>query len=74
MNSIKRTLGVVWMLLGPAVLIYLLYEALKKNSSAGSTSNDILQWGIIIGIFVPIAIGFIIFGYYSLKGDYDVEE
>ncbi len=33
--------------------------------------NIQMQWGIIILIFVPIAFGLVIFGYYSLKGEYD---
>jgi uncharacterized membrane protein (DUF485 family) len=74
MNAIKRILGFVWFLMGPAVLGFLVLEAIKKNSLPTSTSNDMLQWGIIIGIFVPIAIGLMIFGYYSLKGAYDMED
>lgn len=74
MNAIKRILGLVWFLMGPAVLGFLVYEAIKKNALPTSTSNDMLQWGIIIGIFVPIAIGLMIFGYYSLKGAYDMED
>jgi hypothetical protein len=30
-----------------------------------------MQWGIIILIFVPIAFGLVIFGYYSMRGEYD---
>lgn len=74
MNAIKRILGIVWFLMGPAVLGFLVYEAIKKNALPTSTSNDMLQWGIIIGIFVPIAIGLMIFGFYSLKGAYDIED
>ncbi|MFM1998833.1 MAG: hypothetical protein RL204_780 [Bacteroidota bacterium] len=74
MNAIKRILGIVWFLMGPAVLGFLVYEAIKKNALPTSTSNDMLQWGIIIGIFVPIAIGLMIFGFYSLKGAYDMED
>lgn len=74
MNTIKKLLGIVWFLAGPAVLGFLIYEAWKKNAAAGSTSNDMLQWSIIIGIFVPIAIGLMIFGYYSMKGEYNLEE
>lgn len=74
MNAIKRILGFVWFLTGPSVLGYLLYEAMKKNSLPTSTSNDMLQWAIIIGIFIPIAIGFMIFGYYSIKGEYDLKD
>jgi uncharacterized membrane protein (DUF485 family) len=74
MNAIKRILGIVWFLMGPVVLGFLVLEAIKKNALPTSTSNDMLQWGIIIGIFVPIAIGLMIFGYYSLKGAYDMED
>jgi hypothetical protein len=74
MNQFKRLLGIIWILLGPAVLGYLIYEASKKMSLPTSTSNDLLQWGIIIGIFVPIAFGLVIFGLYSIKGAYDLDE
>ncbi|MGL4599369.1 MAG: DUF6814 family protein [Bacteroidia bacterium] len=73
MNKLKRLLGLVWMLLGPTVLLFLIYEAIKKNELATSTSNDLLQWGIIITIFIPIAIGFVLFGYYAWRGAYDGE-
>jgi hypothetical protein len=73
MNAIKRVLGIVWILAGPALLFYLVNEAIKKNSSPTSSANDLLQWSIIIGIFIPIGIGFMIFGFYSLKGEYDLK-
>lgn len=74
MNALKKILGIVWFLAGPAVLGFLVFEAIKKNSLPTSTSNDMLQWGIIIGIFIPIAIGLMIFGFYSMKGDYNLDE
>ncbi|MFN6379905.1 MAG: DUF6814 family protein [Flavobacteriales bacterium] len=74
MNAIKRLLGILWFITGPAVLGFLIYEAIKKNALPTSTSNDVLQWSIIIGIFIPIAIGFMIFGYYSVKGYYDLDD
>jgi hypothetical protein len=33
--------------------------------------NKPLPWIIIITIFIPIAIGFMIFGWYALKGEYN---
>ncbi len=42
-----------------------------KLSAEAAKLNVQMQWGIIILIFVPIAIGLVIFGYYSLKGEYD---
>ena len=73
MNTIKRILGFVWIMAGPTILFYLITEAIKKNSLPTSSANDLLQWGIIIGIFIPIGIGFMIFGFYSLKGEYDLK-
>ena len=74
MNSIKRFLGVIWMLLGPGAIGFLGYQASHKLSSPTATTNDFLQWGIIILIFLPIAIGFVVFGYYSMKGEYDMNK
>ena len=30
-----------------------------------------IQWTVFVVIFIPIAIGIVIFGYYCLKGEYD---
>jgi hypothetical protein len=70
MNSIKKILGFVWMLLGPAAVLFLLYEAYKRISEK-PTQDVYLPWIIIIIIFTPIAIGLVIFGYYAMKGEYD---
>ena len=51
MNKIKRWLGIIWMLLGPAT-IFVLVTGAVKNIGAGGT-GDIhkpLPWIIIIGI------------------------
>lgn len=90
MNTIRRALGIIWILLGPAAAVFMFTQAMAKITAANgkieaaldevsrSTAeaaklNVQLQWGIIIGIFLPIAFGLIIFGYYSLKGEYDRE-
>lgn len=36
-------------------------------------NNTILQWSIITFIFVPIALGLMLFGKYALQGAYDRE-
>jgi len=75
MNSIKKYLGVVWMLLGPAAIAFLIWQASKKLTLATATTNDWLQWCIIIFIFTPVAIGMVIFGWYAWKNEYDhIEE
>lgn len=45
-------------------------EAAKAAAGAAKT-NSILQWSIIVIIFLPIAIGLVIFGVYALQGEYD---
>ena len=71
MNNIRRLTGIIWMLAAPVMFYFLLSQAMKRIASAGDNANDILQWAIILLIFIPVAIGFIIFGYYAFKGEYD---
>ena len=72
MNNIKRILGIVWMLLGPAVIYMLVNGAIANIDPAGKKDiNNPVIWIIIIAIFTPIAIGLMIFGWYAFKGEYD---
>jgi ABC-type transport system involved in cytochrome c biogenesis permease component len=73
MNIIKRILGVVWMLLSPSLIYFLATQAISKIGAAteATKANVTLQWAIILIIFTPICIGFFIFGYYAVKGEYD---
>jgi hypothetical protein len=74
MNGLKKMLGVIWIVLGPAIIIFLVMQAIEKIAAAEegiSRTNTSLQWSIIILIFIPICAGLVIFGYYGLKGEYD---
>ncbi|RYY59842.1 MAG: hypothetical protein EOO05_12005 [Chitinophagaceae bacterium] len=72
MNSLKRLLGVLWILAGIAVLAILVAGAVKNVDTAGTRDiNNPVIWVIIIAIFTPISIGLIIFGFYAIKGEYD---
>jgi hypothetical protein len=70
MNQLKKWLGIVWMLLGPIAIYYLVKTAAAEISKSPVT-NTIIQWAVFVIIFIPIAIGLIIFGYYAFKGEYD---
>ena len=72
MNQVKKILGVIWLLLGPAVIFFLVTGAIQNIDPTGKKEiNNITIWIIIITIFTPIAIGLMIFGWYALKGEYD---
>jgi type VI protein secretion system component VasK len=74
MNQLKRILGIVWMLLGPALILILLFSAISNIDTQGTKEiNKPIPWIIIIAIFTPIAIGLSIFGWYAWKGEYDRE-
>jgi predicted Na+-dependent transporter len=70
MNYIKRYSGIVWMLLGPVAIYYLLQTALSEIARKPLLDTKI-QWGVFVIVFIPIAIGMVIFGYFALKGEYD---
>jgi len=73
MNSLKKILGFVWMILAPAIICFLVYEAFVKIGAAKPTekANVILQWVIILIIFTPISFGFFLFGKYASNNEYD---
>ena len=71
MNAIKKILGIIWLLSGPAVIYFLIAGAMQNVDTSGTKDiNNPIIWIIIIAIFVPIAIGLMIFGWYALKGEY----
>ena len=77
MITLKRYLGIFWMLLGPLAIIFLLKSAFDNIDLAGTNDiNKPLPWVIIISVFTPVAIGLTIFGWYSWKGEfnYDAKE
>ena len=71
MNMIKKYLGIVWLLLGPAFIFFLVYGAITNIDADGTKDiNNPVIWIIIIAIFTPIAIGLSLFGYYALTNEY----
>ena len=70
MNQLKRFAGIIWLLLGPVAVFYLV-----KTAAAEITKKPVIdtkiQWTVFIVVFIPIAIGMVIFGWYALKGEYD---
>jgi len=70
MNRIKRILGLIWILLAPVAIYYLVKTALHEIQKKPVIDTKI-QWMVFIVVFIPIAIGLIIFGYYAWKGEYD---
>ena len=71
MNTLKKLAGVIWIIAGPLAIFYLVKTAANEIAKKPVIDTKI-QWGVFIGVFLPIAIGFMIFGYYALKGEYTV--
>lgn len=74
MQIVKKYLGLIWILLGPVAMVFMAWQAWEKISAAHpgiDQTNTALQWGIILLIFIPIAIGLVIFGKYALSDAYD---
>jgi purine-cytosine permease-like protein len=70
MNTIKRFAGVLWILIGPLAVYYLVKTAASEINKKPLIDTKI-QWAVFVVVFVPIAIGIMIFGYYAIKGEYD---
>ena len=70
MNKLKRFAGVLWMISGPLAIYYLITTGMSEINKKPVIDTKI-QWGVFIIVFMPIAIGIMIFGYYAIKGEYD---
>ena len=70
MNQLKKWLGIVWIILGPVTIYYLCKTAITEIARKPVIDTKI-QWAVFVIVFVPIAIGIMIFGYYAFKGEYD---
>ncbi|TMI93906.1 MAG: hypothetical protein E6H06_10620 [Bacteroidetes bacterium] len=70
MNTTKRIAGILWMIAGPTAIYYLIKTALSEISKKPVIDTKI-QWAVFVIVFIPIAIGIVIFGYYAITGEYD---
>jgi len=72
MNTIKKYLGIVWIIAAIAVIVFLVQSAIHNIQPDGKLDiNKPMPWVIIIIIFMPIAVGLALFGWYAFKGAYD---
>ena len=56
--------------MGPAAIFYLIKTASEEIAKKPVIDTKI-QWIVFVVIFIPIAIGLMIFGWYAFKGEYD---
>ncbi|HKG68136.1 MAG TPA: hypothetical protein VKA92_04660 [Segetibacter sp.] len=71
MNKIRRSAGIVWIILGLAGGYYLIInQAIPKFQS--NKTEDLIPAIIYTFILMPIIVGgLLIFGKYALQGEYD---
>ena len=72
MDLLKRILGLVWALLGPAIIIGMVWRAATELGQVKpeKVQETYIFWIIVIAIFVPIALGLMLFGIYALRNEY----
>lgn len=69
MSTIKKLLGFIWIAMGPVAVYYLISTAWQQMQKQPSIDTTI-QWSVFVIIFIPIAFGFTLFGWYAIKGEY----
>lgn len=73
MNTIKKFLGIIWILVALFAGYYLLEEQSIPKFKTGKT-EDLIPAIIYTFILLPIIVGGLgIFGWYSFKGEYSDE-
>ena len=68
MEALKKILGIVWLVLGIALIGFLPIHAVQQVSQG--KAEDVVFWTIMVFIFIPISLGFCLFGWYAFKGEY----
>lgn len=58
------------MLLEPVAVFYLIKTAANEIAKK-SVIDTKIQWGVFVVVFISIAVGLMIFGYYLFKGTHD---
>lgn len=74
MNALRKYFGIVWLLGGLSLAVYLIAQAVAALSAEGAGAEDYVFWIVIVLIFIPIVVGFILFGYYAYTGEYGDEK
>jgi hypothetical protein len=70
MNTIKKAFGILWILLGPVFVFYLIRAGAGEIAKKPVLDTRI-EWSVFIIVSIPIAAGLVLFGYYAVKGEYD---
>lgn len=71
MDSIRKIFGILWMAGAIALAAALPYLAINKLVFSEARQEDYVFWIVIVTIFIPIVIGFFLFGLYAFKGEYN---
>ncbi|KMQ70867.1 DUF6814 family protein [Chryseobacterium koreense] len=73
MDSIKKILGIVWILMAAVVAYYGLTEFGIPKIMSDKQEDHVFGW-IILTILMPIIVGgLVVFGWYSFTGEYSEE-
>lgn len=73
MDSVKKILGIVWILLAAVVLYFGLTEMGVPKLTSDHQEDKVFGI-IIVFILLPIVVGGLgVFGWYALKGEYSKE-
>lgn len=70
MDLLKRAFGVLWMMLAVVALVAVILMA-QAEIARKPTADVWIQWGVFVGITLPIAVGLFLFGLFAVKGEYD---
>lgn len=53
------------------LLTYLMLHAAATEIRKNPVTDTWIQWGVFVTVFLPIAMGLLLFGWFAWKGEYD---
>ena len=70
MRIVKKYAGIIWILISILSLYYVISTAISEIGAVVPEDAPIF-WPVIITIYIPIAVGFALFGWYTFNEEYE---
>lgn len=69
MEIVRKIAGLIILFAGLMAIVLVLEQAINELGGHPDMEQKVF-WPVILPVFLPVAAGFLIFGYFALQGEY----
>lgn len=71
MNLLKKTLGILWLLMAAMTAYFCVFQFGLPKIATGALEDMVFGFIILLILTPIISVGLAVFGYFALKGEFD---